>query len=116
MRIKWVDIANYIGPDRRKKRSARWSDRREDDLAGDQPPLGTLLRRMRVHVLRLEIGEDRGNALSLIAAGIAQAEAHGYAKCAAALKQAEQILRADAPPEDAAKLIDDATDHATAER
>jgi hypothetical protein len=116
MRLKWIDIANYIGPDRRAKRKARWNERREEDLSGDAPPLGTLLRRMRVHVLRLESGDDRRNTLSLVAAGIAQAEQHGYALCAAALKQAEQVLRADAPAEDAAKLIDDATDHATAER
>jgi hypothetical protein len=116
MRIKWVDIANYIGPDRRRKRSARWSERREDDLAGDTPPLGTLLRRMRVRVLSIESGDDRRSALALITAGIVQAEQQGMPQCAAALKQAELVMSGDAPVEDAVKLIDDATDHASAER
>lgn len=116
MRDKWVDIANYIGPDRRRKRSARWSERREDNLAGNQPPLGTLLRRLRVHILGLKETDDRSIALSMIAAATAEAERTGLAHCAAALRKADHVTRRDASLDEIDRSVSDAMDHESAGR
>lgn len=114
--MKWVDIANYIGPDRRKKRSARWSDRREDNLVGDLPPLDTLLRRLRVHVLGLKPDDDRQATLAMAAAAATEADRLHMPECAAALRRAEQALRDDATVETVDLSVSDAMDHASAAR
>jgi hypothetical protein len=116
MRIKWVDIANYIGPDRRKKRSARWSERRGDNLVSDLPPLDTLLRRLRVHVLGLKPGDDRASTIAMAEAAATDADRLNMPQCAAALRSAEHALRNDAPVETIDAAVSEAMDHASAER
>ena len=93
MRGKWVDNTVYFGPDRRSGRGGmRWSERRRDDLAGDAPPLGALLRRLRVALLGLHTRNDSAHALQLAAAAIAQAERTGKPACAEAVKAAMRII------------------------
>jgi hypothetical protein len=47
----WVDHKNYVGPDRRKKRNMRLSERREYDYGGNAPSLSAAVRQLRMHVL-----------------------------------------------------------------
>jgi hypothetical protein len=98
MADKWVDGDKYFGPDRRRRGGQkRWQDRRHLDEAGEPPPLGAMLRRLRVHMLGLETPEDRGLTLQLLMAAIADAERRRLLRCADALKRAEHGLRSGAP-------------------
>ena len=103
MRDKWVDTHGYFGQDRRRRASGkRWKDRRQLDETGEPPPLGALLRRVRVLMTDLSTPDDRRRALQLLNAAVSSAERQHFFKCADALKKAEQALRLGGPPEAAA--------------
>jgi hypothetical protein len=118
MATRWVDITNYFGPDRRRKPAKRWNDRRRHDEAGDPPPLGALLRRLRVRVAGPS-PDDRRHALEMVKAAIAEASRLNWRKCAAALVRADELLRTDGGREAIARidvLIVEALEHAGAGR
>jgi hypothetical protein len=120
MRGKWVDLLDYFGPDRRRRPgSKRWGDRRRDDEAGELPPLGALLRRVRVQMHSAH-ADDRRRALQLLNAAIDEAQRLGYRGCSEALQGVDRILRQRG---DAAALaaaaegqLVEAMDHAAAQR
>ncbi len=117
MRDKWVDIDGYFGPDRRRRPgSKRWSERRHDNQAGDPPPLGALLRRLRVQMMGIASGDDRNRAFSLLRAAIGSAERQSMFKCADALKQADRLLRTGGAITDIEALVVEAANHAAANR
>ena len=100
MRDKWVDSHGYFGPDRRRRAGGkRWKDRRLFDETGEPPPLGALLRRVRVLMTDLSTPDDRRRALQLLSAAISSAERQHFFRCADALKKAEIALRLGGPPE-----------------
>jgi hypothetical protein len=92
MSNRWVDISSYFGPDRRRKPSKRWNDRRRHDEAGEPPSLAALLRRLRVRVAGSS-AEDRRHALEMFKAAIAEATRLGWRECAAALMSADKLVR-----------------------
>lgn len=47
----WVDHNNYLGPDRRGRRSLRLTERRRELAVGQPPALGTALRQLRLRVI-----------------------------------------------------------------
>lgn len=116
---KWVDNSDYFGPDRRRRSAGkRWSDRRHHDETGDLPPLGALLRRLRVQMLGLASPEDRRHALQLLNGAIGEASRQGMLECAGALQAADRALReygAAAASQIDAKIVE-AMDHASAGR
>ena len=94
MTSKWVDNNEYFGPDRRKRSgSKRWSDRRRDNATSDLPPLGALLRRLRVLTQNLASPDDRRRALQIMSGALREAHRLGYPQCAAALQAADRALR-----------------------
>lgn len=119
MATKWVDNNEYFGPDRRKRGTSKlFGERRKYDETGELPPLGALLRRLRVQMLAISTGEDAARALPLLAGAIAEANRLGYRQCAATLMDVDRILRqqgARAAQTADVKLIE-AMDHAGARR
>jgi hypothetical protein len=93
MSNKWVDNESYIGPDRRSRGlGKRWGDRRQLDDAGDPPPLGAVLRRLRVLLFDPATPEDRRNTQELIGLAILEAEQLGLKPCADALREAQRLF------------------------
>jgi hypothetical protein len=118
MPTRWVDLTSYFGPDRRRKPSKRWNDRRRLDEAGEPPPLGALLRRLRVRVAGPS-AEDRRHALEIVKAAIAESSRLNWRRCAAALIRVDELLRTDGGREAVAAadtLIVEALEHAGAGR
>lgn len=98
MANKWVDNTEYFGPDRRRRpASKRWGERRRDDEAGQIPPLGALLRRLRVQMLGITRNDDHIRALQLLNGAISEASRLGYRQCATALQAADRALREHGP-------------------
>lgn len=90
---KWVDNTEYVGPDRRQRgRSKLIGERRKHDDTGEVPPLGALLRRLRVQMVSFR-PESAENVLGLIAGAIGEANRLGYRQCAGELISADRILR-----------------------
>ncbi|HVZ99820.1 MAG TPA: hypothetical protein VG841_05855 [Caulobacterales bacterium] len=93
MREKWVDNSAYLGPDRRRvAERRRWSERRRGDEAGELPPLGALLRRVRVSIMSLERRNERDRALKLARGAQEQAERLGLPACAAKVRDAARMI------------------------
>lgn len=105
MSRKWVDNEVYFGPDRRLRGlGKRWGDRRQYDDAGDAPPLGAVLRRMRVMLVDLAYA-DRSRFLQLATLAIREAERLRLPACADAIKDACRLVNAkDNPRADAAMV------------
>lgn len=92
---KWVDNGEYFGPDRRQRsRSKLFNERRRRDETGELPPLGALLRRLRVQMVSLT-PETCPHALRLLAGAISEANRLDYRQCLAALYNADRVLRAN---------------------
>jgi hypothetical protein len=88
MNRKWVDNEVYFGPDRRKTGlGKRWGDRRSFDDAGDAPPLGAVLRRLRVHLSDITTPDDRRRAYDLARFAAAEAERQHMPACAGPLRE-----------------------------
>jgi hypothetical protein len=118
MPSKWVDNKSYFGADRRLRPSKRWNDRRRHDESGEPPPLGALLRRLRVRVAGPS-ADDRQHALEMVKAAIAEASRLNWRHCAAALVRVDQILRTNGGRQATAAaeaLIVEALEHAGAGR
>lgn len=118
MANKWVDNTDYFGPDRRRRSGSKlWNERRRLDESGELPPLGAMLRRLRVQMVSLQ-PDAVAHALQLFSGAIAEANRQGFRQCAASLYEADGALRqggASAAPVADAHLID-AMDHAGARR
>ncbi|MBC7768886.1 MAG: hypothetical protein H7124_08860 [Phycisphaerales bacterium] len=118
MATKWVDNTEYFGPDRRRgSRSKLWNERRHHDDTGQLPPLGALLRRLRVQMVGLK-AEGVPVALQLFSGAIAEANRQGFRRCAASLYDADAALRqggAAASAEADVHLVE-AMDHAGGRR
>ncbi len=96
MNRKWVDNEVYFGPDRRTRGgSKRWGDRREYNDAGEPPPLGAVLRRLRVRLSGDPTAEDRHHAMQLLNLAITEAETQRLQACAAELRAAAPLITAD---------------------
>lgn len=115
---KWVDSSGYFGPDRRRRPSKRWGDRRTLDEAGTPPALGSMLRRLRVQMMDLGGASDRQLLYQILHAAIRDAERLRYFKCADALKQADRALRGGGPnvAATAEAFFTEAMNHAGAQR
>ncbi|MBL8547751.1 MAG: hypothetical protein JNL81_14885 [Hyphomonadaceae bacterium] len=75
MNKKWVDNEVYFGPDRRNGGlGKRWGDRRSYDDAGPPPPIGAVMRRLRVQLNSVVSGEDRRRVYDLARFAAAEAE------------------------------------------
>ncbi|MGD9816405.1 MAG: hypothetical protein AB7Q23_04150 [Hyphomonadaceae bacterium] len=99
---KWVDNEFYFGPDRRRRDAGkRWGDRRQLNDAADPPPLGAVLRRMRVQLMDLSTAEDRRKVMQLGSLAITEAEQRRDLVCADLIRNAlrfiaeNQIAQAD---------------------
>ena len=115
---RWVDNTSYFGPDRRRKPAKRWNDRRRHDESGDPPPLGALLRRLRIRVAGPS-ADDRRHALEMVKAAIAECSRRNWPRCAATLARVDELLRTDGGREAVAAadtLINEALEHAGAGR
>jgi len=116
MATKWVDNTEYFGPDRRKRPGPkRWRERRGADEAGEPPPIGALLRRLRVRLLN-PTGDDRKHALEMLRAAIYEANRLGWRQCVVSLQAADQILRSNGAASALESKIAEAMDHANANR
>jgi hypothetical protein len=111
MNRKWVDNEVYFGPDRRMRdASKRWGDRRTYNDAGDPPPLGAVLRRLRVRLSEEPSAAQRHHAMQLLNLAIIHAEKLRITACADVLRRAAPLITAD-HFEDADRLVVDAMAH-----
>lgn len=92
---KWVDNEVYFGPDRRRGGlGKRWGDRRRYNDAGEPPPLGAVLRRLRVLVMHLSTLEERRKALQLANLAMTEAEKLRLLECADSIRVASEMILA----------------------
>jgi len=83
MNRKWVDNEVYFGPDRRKGGlGKRWGDKRSYDDAGEPPPLGAVMRRLRVQLNGIAISDERRRVYDLARFAAAEAERQHLPECA----------------------------------
>lgn len=96
MASKWIDNTEYFGPDRRRRPAKKWNDRRRHDEAAELPPLGALLRRLRVQMVSLT-PEGCPHALQLLSGALSEANRQGFRQCVAALQSADAAIRQYGP-------------------
>lgn len=83
MNRKWVDNEVYFGPDRRKVSvNKRWGERRFYDDAGEAPPLGAVMRRLRVQLNGISTAEERRRVYDLARFAASEAERQHIPACA----------------------------------
>jgi hypothetical protein len=83
MSRKWVDNEVYFGPDRRKGGlGKRWGDKRSYDDAGEPPPLGAVMRRLRVQLNGVASSDDRRRVFDLARFATSEAERQHLTGCA----------------------------------
>ncbi|MFZ2031602.1 MAG: hypothetical protein WAU68_14920 [Vitreimonas sp.] len=58
--MRWIDVSNYIGWDRRLKQGLRFINRRKTAEACEPPSLATALRQLRVRSGALDTAEELG--------------------------------------------------------
>jgi len=117
MTSKWVDNTEYFGPDRRRRSAKRWGDRRHYDETVPLPPLGALLRRLRVQMVSLT-PDQCAHALQMLNGAIGEANRQGLRRCAASLLAADAAIRQSGARGSAiadAHLVE-AMDHAAGQR
>lgn len=96
MNRKWVDNEVYFGPDRRTRGgSKRWGDRRTYNDASEPPPLGAVLRRLRLRLSEDPNPTSRHHAMQLLNLAIAHCETLRIPECAATLRRAAPCITAD---------------------
>jgi hypothetical protein len=102
MSSKWVDNEVYFGPDRRKgAESKRWKNRRTMNDAADPPPVGALLRRLRV-IIPDKSPSARRRAQQLARLAVTEAEKLRWLGCADQIKAAASLIaKGDVPAADA---------------
>ena len=84
------------------------------DESGDPPPVGALLRRLRVRIAGPS-AEDRRHALEMLKAAISECSRLGWNRCAATLVRVDDLIRSDGGREAVARadaLIVEALEHA----
>lgn len=87
MKSKWVDNEVYFGPDRRKGGlGKRWGDKRSYDDAGEPPPLGAVMRRLRVQLNGVASSDDRRRVYELARFAASEAERQRLPECADQLR------------------------------
>lgn len=107
MPSKWVDNEFYFGPDRRKGGlGKRWGDRRQLDDAAEPPPLGAVLRRMRVLLVDIRTADDRQKIVRLGSLAVTEAEKLRKLACADQIKEAIRLLNAGDVPGADARVVD----------
>lgn len=88
MQRKWVDNEVYFGPDRRKGGPGkRWGDRRSYDDAAEAPPIGMIMRRLRVQLTDVATPEQRRRVYELAKFAAAEAERQHLTECADHLRR-----------------------------
>lgn len=96
MNRKWVDNEVYFGPDRRTRGgSKRWGDRRAYNDASDPPPLGAVLRRLRLRLSGEPTPDNRHHAMQLLNLAISHSEQLRIPRCAETLRRAAPLITAD---------------------
>lgn len=98
MNKKWVDNEVYFGPDRRKREGGkRWGDRRHvNDVINEPPPLGALLRRLRVMVTDADDPYRRGRMLQILGLAIAEADQMHLRACSDRLLEVRRLVSTNA--------------------
>jgi hypothetical protein len=98
MRTKWVDNEVYFGPDRRRRDDGkkRWQDRRRYNDAAEPPPLGAVLRRLRVLLAGGVRPDERRHVLDLAKFALSEAERQHVEGCVEELTAALKDLMAGA--------------------
>jgi len=95
---KWVDNEVYFGPDRRQRDGGkRWGDRRRMNDATDPPPLGAVLRRLRIMLTDLGDPAKRQRAQQMVSLAILDANRLRNAAAADRLNQLGRLLLMKAP-------------------
>lgn len=93
MNRKWVDNEVYFGPDRRKRGlGKRWGDRRSYNDAGEPPPLGAVMRRLRVQLNNARSPDDRRRAYELAKFAATEAERQHVTGCADCLRDVLSLI------------------------
>lgn len=105
---KWVDNEVYFGPDRRQRDGGkRWGDRRRLNDSGEPPPMGAVLRRLRIMLTDLNDPAKRQRAQQMISLAILEANRLGNPSAADQLHQLSRLILLKAPlPELEAKLME----------
>lgn len=94
MNRKWVDNEVYFGPDRRKRGlGKRWGDRRSYDDAGDAPPLGAVMRRLRIQLNSIATADDRRRVYDLARFAASEAERQHLEACADHLRSVLNAIK-----------------------
>lgn len=94
MNRKWVDNEVYFGPDRRKRGlGKRWGDRRSYDDAGDAPPLGAVMRRLRIQLNSIATPDDRRRVYDLARFAASEAERQHLETCADHLRSVLNAIK-----------------------
>jgi hypothetical protein len=107
MSAKWIDNESYLGPDRRRRGlGKRWGDRRRYDEAGEPPPLGAVLRRLRVQLFDMKTPDDRQRALQLAHLAITEAENRKFPACAEEVRKAVRFINAGDTASAEARVIE----------
>ncbi len=106
MNRKWVDNEVYFGPDRRKGGlGKRWGDKRSYDDAGEPPPLGAVMRRLRVQLNGIATPEARRRVYELARFAASEAERQHLPDCADHLRTVlDAIANGDFTRADAAVM------------
>lgn len=95
MNRKWVDNEVYFGPDRRKRGlGKRWGDRRTYDDAAEPPPLGAVMRRLRLQLNNARSADDRQRAYDMTKFAAGEADRRHLAACAERLHTALALITA----------------------
>lgn len=95
MTRKWIDNEIFFGPDRRQGGlGKRWGDRRKFDEAGEPPPLGAALRRLRIQLNGISTPEERRRVYELARFAVAEAERQHLAACANHLRDVLNAIAA----------------------
>lgn len=95
MKRKWVDNEVYFGPDRRKGGlGKRWGDKRSYDDAGEPPPLGAVMRRLRVQLNGISSAEERRKVYDLARFAASEAERQHLPQCADHLRNVLEAIKA----------------------
>jgi len=93
MNRKWVDNEVYFGPNRRKGGlGKRWGDRRAYDDAGEPPPLGAVMRRIRVQLNNIASPDDRRRVYGLAKFAASEAERQHLPECADHLREVLTLI------------------------
>ncbi len=113
MATKWIDNTEYFGPDRRRRPAKKWNDRRRHDEATELPPLGALLRRLRVQMVSLT-PSGCALVLQMLSGAISEANRQGFRHCVASLQAADSAIRTHGAraAAQADALLVEAMDHA----